>query len=109
MLLNIHGDINRYYVQTLCMVFFPGATFGENEEPGEGVPEVTVEVFKDKKEGFVSAYVSMKLNDKLCEAREDVSLEEEMSIATTRSGAQDALTWRETRCSASLYPLQCGG
>ena len=82
MLLNIHGDINRYYVQTLCMVFFPGATFGENEEPGEGVPEVTVEVFKDKKEGFVSAYVSMKLNDKLCEAREDVSLEEEMSIAT---------------------------
>ena len=82
MILNIHGDINRYYVQTLCMVFFPGATFGENEEGGEGIPEVTVEVFRDKREGFVSAYVSMRLNDRLCEATEDVSLLEEMSIAT---------------------------
>ncbi len=82
MILKINGDINRYYVQTLCMVFFPGATFGENEEPGEGVPEVAVEVFKDKKGGSVSAYVSMKLNDRLCEATENVSLEEEMSIAT---------------------------
>ena len=82
MILKIHGDINRYYVQTLCMVFFPGSTFGENEEPNEGVPEVTVEVFRDKKEGYVTAYVSMKLNDRICEATENVSLEEEMSIAT---------------------------
>ena len=82
MILKIHGDINRYYVQTLCMVFFPGSTFGENEEPGEGIPEVTVEVLRDKVDGFVSAYVSMKLNDRICEATENVSLEEEMSIAT---------------------------
>ena len=82
MILKIHGDINRYYVQTLCMVFFPGATFGENEEPGEGIAEVAVDVFKDKSGGAVSAYVSMKLNDRLCEATESVSLEEEMSIAT---------------------------
>ena len=36
MILNVEGNINRYYVQTLCMVFFPGATFGENELPGIG-------------------------------------------------------------------------
>ena len=32
MILHINGDINRYYVQTLCMIFFPGAKFSQNEE-----------------------------------------------------------------------------
>ena len=32
MILRTEGDINRYYAQTLCMIFFPGATFGEDEE-----------------------------------------------------------------------------
>ena len=27
MILHIDGDINRYYVQTLCMIFFPGTNF----------------------------------------------------------------------------------
>ena len=38
MILNVSGNINRYYVQTLCMVFFPGATFGADEEVRDGVP-----------------------------------------------------------------------
>lgn len=82
MILKINGNINRYYVQTLCMVFFPGSTFGENEEPGEGVPEVSVDVFPDKVSDSVTAYVSIKLNDKLCEATESVSRDEEITIAT---------------------------
>ena len=82
MILKINGNINRYYVQTLCMVFFPGSTFGENEEPGEGVPEVSVDVFADKVSDSVTAYVSIKLNDKLCEATESVSRDEEITIAT---------------------------
>ena len=86
MILRIEGDINRYYVQTLCMVFFPGATFGENEEPGEGVPEVNVNVYGDS-EGSQTAYVSIKLNDKVCEATETVSITEEVSIATHASVA----------------------
>ena len=61
MILKIDGDINKYYVQTLCMVFFPGATFGENEDSSEGGPEVNVNVYPDK-DGDVTAYVSMKLN-----------------------------------------------
>ena len=33
MKLHINGDINEYYVQTLCMIFFPGEKFsGESEE-----------------------------------------------------------------------------
>ena len=82
MILKINGNINRYYVQTLCMVFFPGATFGENEEPGDGVPEVTVDVYDIKDGEAVSAYVSIKLNDKLCEATGVVSKSEDITFAT---------------------------
>ena len=81
MVLKIDGNINRYYVQTLCMVFFPGATFGENEEGGEGIPEVSVNVYPDA-DGGVTAYVSMKLNDKVCDATASVSADENVSIAT---------------------------
>ena len=81
MILKIDGNINKYYAQMLCMVFFPGSTFGENETSGEGIPEVTVSVSDEGGES-VSAYVSMKLNDKVCEATETVSRAEEVKIAT---------------------------
>lgn len=32
MILKINGNIKPYYVQTLCMIFFPGVKFPENEE-----------------------------------------------------------------------------
>ena len=38
MKLYVTGNVNEYYVQTLCMIFFPGSTFGENEKPTEGIP-----------------------------------------------------------------------
>ena len=82
MILNINGDINKYYVQTLCMVFFPGATFGEGEMPGEDVPEVTVDVYRDEAGANVTAFASIKLNDKLCESTESVSLSETITFAT---------------------------
>ena len=80
MILKVEGDINRYYVQTLCMVFFPGATFGENELPGTGVPEVSVNLYKEE-DGSHTAFVSMKLNDKICEATETVHPDEDITIA----------------------------
>lgn len=83
MILKINGEINRYYVETLCMVFFPGSTFGENEEPREGTPSVLVDISKDDE--FATAYVSIKLNDKICDATETVSQREEMNIATPES------------------------
>ncbi len=84
MILNIDGNINRYYVQTLCMIFFPGSTFGENEESGEDIPEVTVHVLSEDKKS-VTAYVAIKLNDRVCEATETVSTDEEIVIATHSS------------------------
>ena len=79
MILRVEGDINRYYVQTLCMVFFPGATFGENELPSIGVPEVHVNVYKED-DGADTAFVSMKLNDRVCEATETVSIDESIAV-----------------------------
>lgn len=84
MILHIDGNINKYYVQTLCMIFFPGSTFGENETSGEDIPEVTVHVIEDT-ESSVTAYVAIKLNDRVCEATETVSTDEEIAIATHSS------------------------
>lgn len=84
MILHLEGDINRYYVETLCLIFFPGSTFGENEEKREGIPEVTVNVYKEEDKA-VTAYVSIKLNDRICEATESVPLSQEVAIATHSS------------------------
>ena len=85
MILKIDGDISRYYVETLCLVFFPGSTFGENEESGFGIPEVYVNV-KHEDDG-VFAYASIKLNDKTSEATEFLSSGDEIHIASRESVA----------------------
>ena len=81
MILKIDGNINRYYVQTLCMVFFPGASFGENEEPGEGVPEVHLRLGEDEN-GVYTATATIKLNDKSCEASAVVTPDDELHISS---------------------------
>lgn len=40
MRLILDGPINMYYVQTLCMIFFPGAKFGEAEKNDLTSPEL---------------------------------------------------------------------
>lgn len=47
MKLYIDGDVNRYYVQTLCMIFFPGAKFSEDEELTENTDVLRLTVKKD--------------------------------------------------------------
>lgn len=44
MILHIEGDINPYYVQTLCMVFFPGSKFAKDEIPDEQTPVLYLSV-----------------------------------------------------------------
>ena len=84
MILRLDGDINKFYVQTLCMVFFPGATFADGEEAGEDVPEVSVKI-TDGESGEKQAYVTIKLNDRFCEATATVSPDENILIATAAS------------------------
>ena len=44
MKLYIEGDIGRYYVQTLCLIFFPGSKFPEDEEADEQTDVVSVKL-----------------------------------------------------------------
>lgn len=89
MILHIDGDINRYYVQTLSMIFFPGATFAPDEEAGEDVPELYLTLEKSPN-GYV-ATTKVTLNGKSaeaqreCEAREDLSDERCRKVAVGAS------------------------
>ena len=58
MILDIKGDVNRYYVQTLCMVFFPGAKFHEDELPSPDTPKAAVTV-ENRPDGTVYARVEI--------------------------------------------------
>ena len=33
--IKIESPVNKYYVQTLCMIFFPGEKFSENVEESD--------------------------------------------------------------------------
>ena len=47
MKLNINGDVNRTFCQNLCLIFFPGAKFPENEPENRGLPEVYIDVHEE--------------------------------------------------------------
>ncbi len=57
MKLYIDGNINRYYVQTLCMIFFPGEKFPEDEPITESTPilELKLTCTEEKAEATVKA------------------------------------------------------
>ncbi len=59
MILNVDQGINRYYVQTLCMVFFPGAKFSLDEEATPDTPVITVHTSTDGENVTASVTVSV--------------------------------------------------
>ncbi len=59
MLIKINGDINRYYVQTLCMIYYPGAKFNGDDD---GAPELTVSL--SHKDGYCEASAEARTADK---------------------------------------------
>ena len=44
--IKIDSTVNRYYVQTLAMIFFPGERFGESEENNPDAPSLYVKTVK---------------------------------------------------------------
>ncbi len=62
MRLYIEGNINRYYVQTLCMIFFPGEKFPEDEEASSSTPELTLKLVctSEKAEATATAHKGSK-------------------------------------------------
>ncbi len=71
MILHLSGETNRYYVQTLCMVFFPGAKFGESEESNPDTPTVSLTV-TDLAGGGKHAEAVMSYRGKTTSASESV-------------------------------------
>ena len=53
----LDSPINKYYVQTLGMIFFPGARFGENEEEDENAPSLSVKTVEE--EGGIRAFATV--------------------------------------------------
>ena len=56
MQINVNGEINKYYVQTLCMIFYPGAKFSDSAED-DGTPTLEVTV-KDVEDGVEATAVA---------------------------------------------------
>jgi len=65
MKIEVFGNINKYYVQTLCMIFFPGVKFSESEAYDDGL-FVTVKV--NENELGAVAEVELVSGDKLTSA-----------------------------------------
>ena len=70
--IKLESPINRYYVQTLCMIFFPGARFGEKEEAGEDNPSLYLRTVKN--DTHITAYAEISLGDKKCCAEKSAEM-----------------------------------
>lgn len=66
MRITLESPINKYYVQTLGMIFFPGEHFGEAEttEPNEHEPTLFVKTVEE--ENGIRAFAEVALGDKRC-------------------------------------------
>ena len=64
MILDIIGDVNLYYVQTLCMIFFPGAKFSKDKADDPKVPKLQLRVVCEEDKS-VTAYAQLQLNKKV--------------------------------------------
>ena len=87
MRLNISGKINSYYVQTLCMIFFPGEKFSEIAEadPEVATPELSLALEENESGVVVRAELTLEEKYASCEkiypTRDDVTYDRLKKIA----------------------------
>lgn len=60
MKLTVNGDINVFYVQTLCMIFFPGEKFVENQEITDETPIMDITVKNGENGSYAKATLTYK-------------------------------------------------
>ena len=75
MKLILNGNVNVYYIQTLCMIFFPGEKFGAAEATREDAPVLSLDL-TETAEG-VEAFVEVTANGKSASARKLQPLSED--------------------------------
>ena len=88
MKLYVEGNINRYYVQTLCMIFFPGEKFPEDEEVTEDTPVLSLKLTCDEERAV--AYVEASKGEKKVSAERDYLFADRPSEERTRKLAVGA-------------------
>ena len=87
MKLSVSGNINSYYVQTLCMIFFPGEKFSENAEqdPEVATPELSLALEETEEGVVVRAELTLDEKFSSCEKiyheREDITYDRLKKIA----------------------------
>jgi oxygen-independent coproporphyrinogen-3 oxidase len=87
MKLNISGNINAYYVQTLCMIFFPGEKFSDNaeEDPEVASPELSLALEENDSGVVVRAELTLEEKFASCEkiypVRDDITYDRLKKIA----------------------------
>jgi oxygen-independent coproporphyrinogen-3 oxidase len=87
MKLNISGNINEYYVQTLCMIFFPGEKFSEkaDEDPEVATPSLSLTLEENADGVKVTADLSLEEKYASCEKvypiRQDITYDRLKKIA----------------------------
>ncbi len=78
MKLTVSGDINKYYVQTLCMIFFPGSTFGADEVESDDNPALDLKVTREERGVF--AYAELRYDGKICSSKKFEECEREEDV-----------------------------
>ena len=88
MKLNVSGNINQYYVQTLCMIFFPGERFSEDaqtDSDGSAIPELSLTLHEGDDGVKVSCELSLDEKFATCEKvyppRDDITRDRLKKIA----------------------------
>lgn len=77
MKLIIEGQVNVYYVQTLCMIFFPGEKFSEDVEITPETPVLHLKVAEDAVGYSVDAHLT--LGDAQAQAHRDYTFREDVT------------------------------
>lgn len=85
MKLEVIGNINKYYVQTLCMIFFPGEKFSENVEESDDAPDLSLTL--EESEDAVKVFAELTIGEtsssceKIYPLRDDVTYDRLKKIA----------------------------
>ncbi len=89
MIIHLEGDLNRYYVQTLCMIFFPGEKFSEGELPSSDKPELWVRLCRTENGYYSSARATLggRSSESEKEQERDASMTDERTAKLAVGGA----------------------
>ena len=67
MRITLDSPVNKYYAQTLGMIFFPGERFGDKQREEE-IDEPSLYIRSEQRENGIFSYAKAEHKGKVCEA-----------------------------------------